>query len=85
MAEELETCPKCGKGKLRPTGESSTQGEAMEPFRKTGTMAILLCDNPDCNMKKANADMNEYTEVSEKEVKATATDHRYGQVHRTPE
>lgn len=52
MANESELCPKCGHGHLRPTGESSTAGGNVDPFRQTGNMRILVCDN--CGMKRAN-------------------------------
>jgi len=41
---EMETCPKCGKGKLRPTGDR----EKFEKPGEFGQHTGLKCDNPDC-------------------------------------
>ena len=50
MTSELELCPKCLKGHLRPTPESAKE---VDPFRQTGSLRILVCDF--CGMRKANA------------------------------
>ena len=41
MTSELELCPKCLKGHLRPTPESARE---VDPFRQTGSLRILVCD-----------------------------------------
>jgi len=61
---ELELCPVCKKGYLRPTGEVATNAEAKEPFRETGSMRKLVCDNPECESKRASVGINEYIPVS---------------------
>jgi len=45
---ELELCPKCGRGHLRPTPESARE---VDPFRQTSSPQILVCDY--CGMKKS--------------------------------
>jgi len=44
---EMKTCPKCGKGVLRPTGDSERFANG-----KTGEFGrhlTLRCDNDDCD------------------------------------
>ena len=48
MTYELELCPKCGRGHLRPTPESARE---VDPFRQTNSPQILICDY--CGMKKS--------------------------------
>jgi len=55
MSEELETCPKCKKGKVRPIGKDPLSGQATEPLREDGNMRQLKCDNPDCDFTKYDA------------------------------
>ena len=54
MTSELEMCPKCLKGHLRPTSESARE---VDPFRQTGKFRILVCDF--CGMRKANAGVSQ--------------------------
>ncbi len=54
MSSELELCPKCLKGHLRPTSESARE---VDPFRQTGRLRILVCDF--CGMRKANAGVSQ--------------------------
>jgi hypothetical protein len=42
---ELELCPKCKKGKMRPKGEESTTVESDDPFTPAVHMQKLQCDN----------------------------------------
>jgi hypothetical protein len=63
MSEELETCPKCGKDKLRPTGKTGAIGEIQEPFRETSKMRVYACDS--CGFSKPKADAHEYIPVSD--------------------
>jgi hypothetical protein len=50
MSEDLESCPKCNIGKLRPTDTVSVD--------EFGVMRQLKCDNPDCNFAKYRASIN---------------------------
>lgn len=54
MTSELELCPKCLKGHLRPTPESVRE---VDPFRQTGSLRILVCDF--CGMRKANGGVSQ--------------------------
>lgn len=55
----LDLCPVCKKGYLRPTGESAVSGENTEPFRETGSMRKLVCDNSECETRRTNLGINE--------------------------
>ena len=55
MSQEIEICPKCEKGKLRPTGKSGITGEETEPFRETASTKEYTCDNLECGMKFTDA------------------------------
>jgi predicted RNA-binding Zn-ribbon protein involved in translation (DUF1610 family) len=63
MTDDLELCPKCGKGNLGPTAEAATEGESTEPFRETSDMHIYVCDN--CGHKEPKAVLKEYIPVSD--------------------
>ena len=65
MADQLELCPKCLTGHLRPTGQSSTAGESTELFRKTSSMRMFACDNDSCGYKKPEGELNEYIPIGE--------------------
>ena len=54
MTSELELCPKCIKGYLRPIPESARE---VDPFRQTDSLRILACDF--CGMRKANAGVSQ--------------------------
>ena len=42
MSEDnLQRCPKCGKGRMRCTGRAVTQGENQEPFREKAMLEII--------------------------------------------
>lgn len=43
---DLEYCPKCQVGHLKPTGQPST----------SGSMRIFVCDNDDCGTKIMKTD-----------------------------
>lgn len=59
----VELCPKCNIGYLRPTGETSTVGDTTEPFRKTGSMRMFVCDS--CGYRKPEGELNEYVPIGE--------------------
>jgi C4-type Zn-finger protein len=60
MTEDLETCPWCREGKLRPPGRAGTMGENEEPFRETSGMYDYVCDN--CGYRKPTVKLGEYTD-----------------------
>ena len=45
MTDDLEICPTCSKGYLRPTAEAATAGESTEPVGKISDIHIYVCDN----------------------------------------
>jgi|Kansoi300Nextera_1026150.scaffolds.fasta_scaffold15121_1 predicted RNA-binding Zn-ribbon protein involved in translation (DUF1610 family) len=46
MSEDnLQRCPKCGKGRMRRTGRAATQEEKQEPFRDRSYARNYICDN----------------------------------------
>jgi hypothetical protein len=46
MSEDnLQRCPKCGKGRMRPTGRAATQEAKQEPFRERSYARNYICDN----------------------------------------
>lgn len=55
---ELELCPTCKKGSLRPTGDVSIAREPKPNFRQTGSTRELICDY--CGQRRINAGFNEY-------------------------
>ena len=46
MTVELELCPECKKGHLKPTGQAGT----------TGSIRIFVCDNDNCGTKVMKAE-----------------------------
>jgi hypothetical protein len=66
---DLELCPKCKKGYLKPTGEFAIGGEITEPFRETDSMRKVKCDNPECETNRTNYGRQMY----ESEVKIGET------------
>jgi C4-type Zn-finger protein len=64
MSEDnLQRCPKCGKGRMRPTGRAVTQGENQEPFRERSYARNYICDN--CGHHMSDAENTGYVEVSD--------------------
>jgi hypothetical protein len=63
MSDDLELCPRCGQGNLRPAGEAVTACESTEPFTDTSDTNIYVCDS--CGHKKPKTDLKEYTAVSD--------------------
>ncbi|MCD6038437.1 MAG: hypothetical protein K0S67_2329 [Nitrososphaeraceae archaeon] len=64
MSEDnLQLCPKCRKGRMRPTGRAGTKGEKEEPFSEISYARNYICDN--CGHHMSDAKNNEYSEVSD--------------------
>ncbi len=63
MSDDLELCPKCGQGNLRPTEVPVTAGESTEPFTETSDTHIYVYDS--CGHKKPKTGLKEYTAVSD--------------------
>ena len=64
MSEDnLQRCPKCGKGRMRRTGRAATQEEKQEPFRERSYARNYICDN--CGHHMSDAENTEYVEVSD--------------------
>jgi len=53
---DVQLCPKCQIGHLKPSGQPSIAKESTEPFRESGSMRIFVCDNNDCGTKIMKAD-----------------------------
>ena len=54
MSEDnLQRCPKCGKGRMRPTGRAATQEEKQELFRERSYARNYICDNCGHHMSDA--------------------------------
>jgi C4-type Zn-finger protein len=65
MSEDnLQRCPKCGKGRMRPTGRAAIQEEKQEPFRDRSYARNYICDN--CGHHMSDAENTEYVEVSDR-------------------
>jgi C4-type Zn-finger protein len=65
MSEDnLQRCPKCGKGRMRRTGRAATQEEKQEPFRDRSYARNYICDN--CGHHMSDAENTEYVEVSDR-------------------
>lgn len=59
----LQLCPKCRKGRMRPTGRAGTKGEEEDPFREIIYARNYICDN--CSHHMSDAKNTEYVvEVS---------------------
>ena len=64
MSEDnLQPCPKCRKGRMRPTGRARTKGEKEEPFSEISYARNYICDN--CGHHMSDAENTEYVEVSD--------------------
>ncbi len=64
MSEDnLQLCPKCRKGRMRPTGRARTKGEKVEPFSEISYARNYICDN--CGHHMSDAKNTEYSEVSD--------------------
>ncbi len=63
MSEDtLQPCPKCGKGRMRPTGRALKREEE-DPFREIIYARNYICDN--CSHHMSDAKNTEYAvEVS---------------------
>jgi C4-type Zn-finger protein len=63
MSEDtLQPCPKCGKGRMRPTGRAGAKREE-DPFREIIYARNYICDN--CSHHMSDAKNTEYAvEVS---------------------
>ena len=60
---ELELCPKCKKGHLRPTGLVGIDRDP-ELSVKTGESRRYECDNPECEMRRSDLVHSEHIPVS---------------------
>ena len=64
MSEDnLQLCPKCRKGRMRPTGRAGTKGEKEELFSEISYARNYICDN--CGHHMSDAKNTEYSEVSD--------------------
>jgi ribosomal protein L37AE/L43A len=64
MSEDnLQRCPKCGKGRMRRTGRAATQEEKQEPFRDRSYARNYICDN--CGHHMSDGENTGYVEVSD--------------------
>jgi C4-type Zn-finger protein len=64
MSEDnLQLCPKCRKGRMRPTGRAGTKGEKEEPFSEISYARNYICDN--CGHHMSDAKNTEYSEASD--------------------
>jgi C4-type Zn-finger protein len=61
--DNLQRCPKCGKGRMRPTGRAATQEEKQETYRERIYARNYICDN--CGHHMSDAENTEYVEVSD--------------------
>ena len=55
--DNLELCPRCKIGKMRPTGKVGSDRSIKEPFAETGTARRYQCDN--CGHVQFSASMIE--------------------------
>ena len=70
---ELQLCPKCqkghlkptGEGHLKPTGEVATDVEGSEQVGERGETRKFVCDNPECEMHKSDLVHTEYVSRSD--------------------
>jgi hypothetical protein len=64
MSEDnLQPCPKCRKGRMRPTGRAGTKGEKEESFSEISYARNYICEN--CGHHMSDAKNTEYSEVSD--------------------
>ncbi|MDQ3970988.1 MAG: hypothetical protein M3227_04805 [Thermoproteota archaeon] len=61
--DNLQQCPKCRKGRMRPTGRAGTKGEKEDSFREISYARNYICDN--CSHHMSDAKNTEYMEVSD--------------------
>jgi hypothetical protein len=61
MSENLDECPVCKSGHLRPTGEVLAQGESVGEFRDIGGRRIFVCDN--CHRRQIRVGVHKYNAV----------------------
>lgn len=54
----LQLCPKCRKGRMRPTGRAGTKGEKEDSFREISYARNYICDN--CSHHMSDAKNTEY-------------------------
>lgn len=59
----LQSCPKCNQGKMRPTGKAGTDQSIHDPFSETNDARRYECDN--CGHVQFNAKMTESLGVSD--------------------
>jgi C4-type Zn-finger protein len=63
LEDTLQLCPKCRKGRMRPTGRAGTKGEEEDPFREIIYARNYICNN--CSHHMSDAKNTEYAvEVS---------------------
>ena len=58
--QDLELCPKCKEGHLRPIGKDSVSGESKGEFRQRSSTRELKCDK--CGHRQVNVGLNEFVE-----------------------
>ena len=71
MSEDtLQPCPKCGKGRMLPTGRAGAKGEEEDPFREIIYARNYICDN--CSHHMSDAKNTEYAVEVSNNVPASA-------------
>jgi hypothetical protein len=60
--DNLDLCPACKVGKLRPIGKDSVSGDGDAEGQST---RIMICDNDDCGHRQANVGFTETVPVSD--------------------
>lgn len=63
MCGNLDECPTCKSGHVRPMGEVLAQGESVGEFRDIGGRRIFVCDN--CNQRQIRIGVREYMTVGD--------------------
>jgi len=71
MSKDLELCPECNQGHLKPTGRGSVGSEKPGEIRDNDSMRDLECDK--CGHKQKNAGLYEHGEPSGDQLSGTAT------------
>jgi hypothetical protein len=61
--DNLQLCPKCKIGKIRPTGKVGTNGEIEKSFSETSDARRYQCDN--CGHLQFNANMIENVKIGD--------------------
>jgi hypothetical protein len=60
MSEDnLQRCPKCGKGLMRPTGDIGTYKEIETPYMDKSDTRECVCDNDECGNRLVHAELYE--------------------------